>query len=259
MAEALVLDLVDAESVALSLEEGEQVALSFTEEVVRFEVLGEVGAQGPRGYAATVAVGTTLTGPPGSEAVVINVGTENDAVFDFTIPEGEKGDKGDKGDEGTAATITVGDTVTGAPGSPATVTNTGTTLDAVFDFTIPEGLKGDTGDAATLSVGDTTASAPGSTPSVTNSGDQHHAVLDFVLPRGDTGPQGPPGLDTGFYRHNQAAPATVWNIAHNLGFFPSVSVQDSAGSVVYGDIDYVDANNVTVTFDAAMGGYANLS
>lgn len=259
MAELITFDLIDAETVALSLEEGEQVELGFTEEVIQFTVEGEIGAQGPRGYAATVAAGTTTTGPPGTEAIVINIGDTHDAVFDFTIPEGIQGDKGDTGDVGTAATVNVGTTFTGAPGTDAEVVNVGNSLDAVLDFTIPEGLKGDTGDAATISVGDTTASAPGGNALVNNVGDAHHAVLDFTLPRGDTGPQGPPGLDTGFYRHDQSAPSAVWIINHNLGFFPSVTVQDSAGSVVYGDVSYLNSNSLTVVFQSAFGGYANLS
>lgn len=256
MTELVALDLIDAETVALSLEEGDQVALSFTEEVVKFEVLGEVGAQGPRGYAGTITVGDVTTGTAGTEAIIINVGTVHDAVLDFEIPRGDKGDKGDQGDVGTAATVDVGSTTTGPAGTQANVANSGTTLDAVLDFTIP---RGDTGAAATIAVGDVDASTPGSQPSVTNVGSLTDAIFEFVLPRGDTGPQGPAGLDTGFYRHNQGSPAAVWNINHNLGFYPAVSVQDSAGSVVYGDVQYIDTNNVTVTFEAAMGGYANLS
>lgn len=42
------------------------------------------------------------------------------------------------------ASVTVGSTTTGDPGSSASVTNSGTTQDAVFDFTIPRGTKGDT-------------------------------------------------------------------------------------------------------------------
>lgn len=42
------------------------------------------------------------------------------------------------------ASVTVGSTTTGDPGSSASVTNSGTTQDAVFDFTIPRGDKGDT-------------------------------------------------------------------------------------------------------------------
>ena len=36
-------------------------------------------------------VGTVTTGEPGTEAAVVNSGTENDAVLDFTIPSGQAG------------------------------------------------------------------------------------------------------------------------------------------------------------------------
>ena len=50
--------------------------------------------------------------------------------------------KGAKGDPGQAATITVGTTTTLAPGSDATVSNSGTTSAAVFNFGIPKGADG---------------------------------------------------------------------------------------------------------------------
>ena len=46
----------------------------------------------------------------------------------------------------TAATIAVGTVTTGEPGTNATVTNSGTSSAAVFDFSIPRGAKGDKGD-----------------------------------------------------------------------------------------------------------------
>ncbi len=61
---------------------------------------------GPRGYRSTINVGTVTTGEPSSEVVFTNIGDENDAIFDISIPEGkqgeigETGDKGDKGDHG---------------------------------------------------------------------------------------------------------------------------------------------------------------
>ena len=51
----------------------------------------KVWMQGPPGAAATVTVGTVTTGEPGTDAVVINSGTESAAVLDFTIPRGETG------------------------------------------------------------------------------------------------------------------------------------------------------------------------
>lgn len=45
----------------------------------------------------TVEVGQTVTGNPGTPALVTNVGTQENAIFNFTIPKGEKGDKGEQG------------------------------------------------------------------------------------------------------------------------------------------------------------------
>lgn len=53
--------------------------------------------------------------------------------------------KGDKGDKGEAATIEIGTVTTGAAGTSASVTNSGTTTHAIFDFVIPRGDKGETG------------------------------------------------------------------------------------------------------------------
>lgn len=100
------------------------------------------GATGATGDAATIAVGTVSTGNPGSAATVTNTGTSGAAVFDFTIPRGDKGETGDTGPIGPAATIAVGTVTTGSPGSSATVTNVGTSGEAVFDITIPRGATG---------------------------------------------------------------------------------------------------------------------
>ena len=56
---------------------------------------GDTGDTGPQGLAASVAVGTVTTLPPGSQATVVNRGTATAAVFDFSIPQGEKGDSVD--------------------------------------------------------------------------------------------------------------------------------------------------------------------
>lgn len=62
--------------------------------------------------------------------------------------QGVKGDKGDKGDTGAtgapgaAATIRIGNVYTGAPGTNASVSNSGTSTNAVLNFTIPRGNPG---------------------------------------------------------------------------------------------------------------------
>ena len=55
---------------------------------------------------------------------------------------GEKGAQGIQGLAGNAATITIGNVTTSAPGTPATVTNRGTSSAAVLDFTLPKGKDG---------------------------------------------------------------------------------------------------------------------
>lgn len=156
-------------------------------------IAGGGGTPGPPGTAATINVAETETGEPGTNANVVNIGTENAAVLEFTIPRGADGTDGT---DGTSATVDVGDTATGAPGTNASVTNSGDTTNAVFDFTIPRGdagTDGTDGSAATVAVGDTSTGAPGSDAEVTNSGDSSNAIFNFTIPRGDQGEQGTPG------------------------------------------------------------------
>lgn len=61
------------------------------------------------------------------------------------------------------------------------------------------------------------------------------------------------------YDHNQVSSTTVWTIGHNLGKIPSVVVIDSGSNEVIGDISNTDANNLTITFSAAISGHAYLN
>lgn len=57
----------------------------------------------------------------------------------------------------------------------------------------------------------------------------------------------------------QAVPADRWVIKHGLNKYPSVTVVDTAGSVVIGDVDYIDINNVVVSFNGIFAGKAYLN
>jgi len=61
------------------------------------------------------------------------------------------------------------------------------------------------------------------------------------------------------YAHTQATSSSTWTINHNLDFYPNVTVQDSAGTIVEGEISYTTRNQVVLTFAAAFSGKAYLS
>ena len=50
------------------------------------------------------------------------------------------------------------------------------------------------------------------------------------------------------YTHNQSSSSATWVINHNLEKHPSVTVVDSAETVVHGNIEYNSKNTVTITF-----------
>lgn len=60
----------------------------------------EKGEPGKDGASAAVYAGTTTTGEPGTQASVVNTGTAQAAVFNFTIPRGDKGEPGQDGTDG---------------------------------------------------------------------------------------------------------------------------------------------------------------
>lgn len=62
----------------------------------------DVGAQG---NAGTITVGTVTTVPYGTSAAVTNVGSSNNAILNFTIPQGQTGTTGPQGPAGDTVPI----------------------------------------------------------------------------------------------------------------------------------------------------------
>jgi hypothetical protein len=58
---------------------------------------------------------------------------------------------------------------------------------------------------------------------------------------------------------SQASPSTEWVVTHTLGGKPSVTVVDSADTVVLGEVKYDSSTQVTISFTAAFSGYAYLT
>ncbi len=62
------------------------------------------------------------------------------------------------------------------------------------------------------------------------------------------------------FNFTQGAAASTWNITHNLGKYPSVSVVDTGDtSVLGGAVEYTNTNQLTITFSSSFAGKAFLN
>lgn len=61
------------------------------------------------------------------------------------------------------------------------------------------------------------------------------------------------------YTHDQFIPASVWEINHNLGKKPSVTITDTAGSVIEGKVTLNNGTKITIEFNFPFSGYAELN
>lgn len=61
------------------------------------------------------------------------------------------------------------------------------------------------------------------------------------------------------FTYEQSTPSTMWVINHNLNKKVSVTITDSAGTVVFGQVTLNDGNTVIVEFNIPFWGYAYLN
>tara|TARA_R110000796_G_scaffold16612_1_gene51783 strand:- start:419 stop:772 length:354 start_codon:yes stop_codon:yes gene_type:complete len=59
--------------------------------------------------------------------------------------------------------------------------------------------------------------------------------------------------------HNQTVSAAEWNISHVMGKKPSVTTVDSTDRVVVGEVNYLDNENLVITFKYPFKGKAYLN
>ena len=130
---------------------------------------GPQGPQGPQGK-------TGPAGPAGATGPAGPVG-----------PAGPQGIQGETGATGQSANISVGSVTTLPAGSNATVVNSGTSMDAVLDFGIPQGPQGETGAIGPAGP----QGIQGETGPAGPRGPQGEAGP--AGPRGETGATGPQG------------------------------------------------------------------
>jgi len=118
------------------------------------------------------------------------------------------GDRGPQGDTGPANTLAIGTVTTGAAGSNASATLTGTAPNQTLSLTIPRGDTGQTGStgstgatgsvgpagpANSLTIGTVTTGAAGSNADATITGAAPNQTLSLTIPRGNTGETGATG------------------------------------------------------------------
>lgn len=66
-------------------------------------------------------------------------------------------------------------------------------------------------------------------------------------------------IDDSTLAYQQTLAITVWTINHNMGKFPSVTTTDGGFTEIIGTIKYIDNNNLTITFNTAIAGWAFLN
>lgn len=69
----------------------------------------------------------------------------------------------------------------------------------------------------------------------------------------------PPSTGDLTYTHQQSSASSQWLVDHGMGKYPSVTVVDSAGDQVEGDVEYVDTSSLRIVFSAAFAGRAYLN
>ena len=67
------------------------------------------------------------------------------------------------------------------------------------------------------------------------------------------------GKGDSHFVYTQSTPESVWEVTHSLNKKPSVTVVDSAGTQVLGDVQHIDNDNLTITFVNQFSGKAYLN
>ena len=95
-----------------------------------------------------------------------------------------------------------------------------------------------------LTIGTVTT---GETASASITGISPNQVLNLVYPKASR------------HVHTQGTASATWTITHTLGGYPSVSIVDSAKTVVFGEVTYTNTSQIVVNFSSAFSGYAYLT
>jgi len=81
--------------------------------------------------------------------------------------------------------------------------------------------------------------------------DGYYIFSEFANPASDA-------ADKNFV-FTQAVASATWTVQHNLNKFPSCTMVLSTGQQGYGDVTFIDENNLTITFASAESGKAYIN
>lgn len=130
----------------------------------------------------------------------------------------------------------------------------------------PQGNPGQTGPSgpsgATGPEGPSGPSGPtGATGPIGAVGLTGPSAYDMWLAAGNTGDVNDflASIGNQYYRHIEGSPNVHWDITHSLNRFCAVTVVDSAGSLVEGDVSYLSPSHLTIDFSAPFAGEAYLT
>lgn len=119
---------------------------------------GNDGKDGKDGQSPNLSIGTVNTGAAGSQVSATITGEYPNLMLNLVIPrgfdgedgqDGQSGKDGSDGKDGQSINLSIGTVTTGAAGSQASASLTGTFPNVKLNLTIP---KGDTGDGANITV-----------------------------------------------------------------------------------------------------------
>ena len=216
---------------------------------------GDTGSVGPEGTAATISVGTVSTGAAGTSASVVNSGTSSAAVFDFTIPRGDKGDTGATGADGSSAYVTV--TKSGTTATIVCTDKNGTTTATVSDgIGNIDSVNGQTGTVVL------TATDVGALPNTTTIGaadtiiTQNGSVVGTINANATVG--GTIAITDTIYSAGNGIDITSGTISTSTTIASKTDIGDGTitftqGGVVKGTITVNQTSDTTIALDAGGG------
>lgn len=205
---------------------------------------GSTGATGATGPANTLTIGTVSSGATAAATIT---GTAPNQTLGLTLPKGDTGATGPQGPTGatgpqgpTGATgptgpanvLTVGTVSTGAAGSQATVTITGTSPSQVFNASIPQGIQGiqgETGPQGPQGI----QGVKGDKGDTGATGAQGIQGIQGI--QGETGPQGPQGIQG--VKGDTGTATTIKGSVPTVGALPSTGNTAGDGYIVDADGD----------------------